>query len=83
MILPRSIEDYVAKDDPVRADDAFVEKVDLEELGITINDAKVGNPQYDPRTMVKLLLYGYSYGIKSSRKLERECHHNMSFIWLM
>jgi transposase len=83
MILPRSIEDYVAKDDPVRAYDAFVEKVDLEELGITINDAKVGNPQYDPRAMVKLLLYGYSYGIKSSRKLERECHHNMSFIWLM
>ena len=60
-----------------------MEKVDLEELGITINDAKVGNPQYDPRAMVKLLLYGYSYGIKSSRKLERECHHNMSFIWLM
>jgi transposase len=83
MILPRSIEDYVAKDDPVRAYDAFVEKVDLEELGITINDAKVGNSQYDPRAMVKLLLYGYSYGIKSSRKLERECHHNMSFIWLM
>jgi hypothetical protein len=50
---------------------------------VTINDAKVGNPQYDPRAMVKLLLYGYSYGIKSSRKLERECHHNMSFIWLM
>ena len=61
----------------------MVEKVDLEELGITINDVKVGNPQYDPRAMVKLLLYGYSYGIRSSRKLERECHHNMSFIWLM
>jgi hypothetical protein len=30
MILPRSIEDYVAKDDPVRAYDAFVEKVNLE-----------------------------------------------------
>jgi len=50
---------------------------------VTINDAKVGNPQYDPRAMVKLPLYGYSYGIKSSRKLERECHYNMSFIWLM
>ena len=28
-------------------------------------------------------IYGYSYGIKSSRKLERETYHNMSFIWLM
>jgi len=33
--------------------------------------------------MVKLLVYGYSYGIKSSRKLEREVHHNISFIWLL
>ena len=33
--------------------------------------------------MVKLLVYGYSYGLKSSRKLERECHHNLAFIWLI
>ena len=33
--------------------------------------------------MLKLLVYGYSYGLKSSRKLERECHHNLAFIWLM
>lgn len=32
--------------------------------------------------MLKLLVYGYSYGIRSSRKLERACHHNLSFIWL-
>ncbi len=32
--------------------------------------------------MLKLLLYGYSYGIRSSRKLERACCHNLSFIWL-
>ena len=33
--------------------------------------------------MVKLLVYAYSYGIRSSRKLEGACHHNLSFIWLM
>ena len=33
--------------------------------------------------MLKLLLYGYSYGVRSSRKLEREVHNNLSFIWLM
>ena len=33
--------------------------------------------------MLKLLVYGYSYGVKGSRKLERECHHNLSFVWLM
>ena len=29
-----------------------------------------------------MLLYGYSYGVRSSRKLEREVHYNLSFIWL-
>ena len=32
--------------------------------------------------MLKLLVYEYSYGTRSSRKLERACHHNLSFIWL-
>ena len=83
VLLPQSIEEYVAEDDPVRAYDAFVEALDFNELGIDINPHKVGNAQYDPKAMVKLLVYGYSYGVKSSRKLERETHHNMAFIWLM
>lgn len=82
-LMPPSIEEYVAKDNPVRAYDAFVESLDLRELGVEINPDKVGNSEYEPRSMFKLLVYGYSYGVKSSRKLERECHHNMSFIWLM
>ncbi len=82
-LLPQSIEQYVPKDDPVRAYDAFVEALDLNELGIEINPNKVGNSEYDPKTMLKLFVYGYSYGTKSSRKLERETYHNMSFIWLM
>jgi transposase len=83
MLLPEWIEDYVGADDPVRAYDAFVEALDLESLGISIEPNKVGNPEYDPKTMLKLLVYGYSYGIRSSRKLERAVYHNMSFVWLM
>lgn len=82
-LLPKSIEEYVAEDDPVRAYDAFVEALDFNELGIEINPNKVGNAPYDPKAMLKLLVYGYSYGVKSSRKLERETYHNLSFIWLM
>lgn len=82
-LMPPSIEEYVARDNPVRAYDAFVESLDFRELGIEINPDKVGNSEYEPRSMFKLLVYGYSYGVKSSRKLERECHHNMAFIWLM
>ena len=82
-MLPQSIEEYVEKDDSVRAYDAFVEALDFNQLGIIVNPHKVGNPPYDPKAMLKLLVYGYSYGVRSSRKLEREAKHNMSFIWLM
>jgi transposase len=82
-LFPQSIDDYVAKDDSVRAYDAFVEALDFSALGIEIDPQQVGNSEYDPKAMMKLLVYGYSYGIKSSRKLERETHHNISFIWLM
>jgi transposase len=82
-LFPQSIEDYVDKDDPVRACDAFVESLSLAALGIVVDENQVGNPEYEPKAMIKLLLYGYSYGIRSSRKLERALCHNVSFIWLM
>ena len=82
MLLPQSIDEYVPQDAPVRAYDVFVDSLDFEQLGIRIEPDKVGCPQYDPKTMLKLLVYGYSYGIRSSRKLERETHYNLSFIWL-
>jgi len=82
-LLPQSIEDYIPEDDPVRAYDAFVEAINLNQLGLKINPYKVGNSEYDPKAMLKLFVYGYSYGVKSSRKLERAIYHNLSFIWLM
>ncbi len=81
-LFPESIEDYIAPDDPVRAYDAFVGALDFRDLGITLDPNKVGNSEYHPHAMLKLLVYGYSYGIRSSRKLERATHHNLSFIWL-
>lgn len=82
ILFPQSIEEYISPDAPVRAYDAFVDALDFVKLGIQIEPGKVGCPQYDPKIMLKLLIYGYSYGIRSSRKLERETHYNLSFIWL-
>ena len=81
--LPPVIDDYVGPEDPVRAYDAIISAMSAEELGLVIDSNKVGNPSYDPKSMLKLLVYGYSYGWRSSRKLERSLHHNLSFIWLM
>jgi transposase len=82
MLFPQSIDEYIPQDAPVRAYDTFVNALDFDQLGIKIEPDKVGCPQYDPPAMLKLLVYGYSYGIRSSRKLERETHYNLSFIWL-
>ncbi len=82
-LLPPSIEQYIGEDDPVRVYDAFVDSLDLKALGITVDPDREGNPAYDPRSMLKLLLYSYSYGVRSSRHIEREVYHNLSFIWLL
>lgn len=67
-LLPQSIEEYIPEDDPVRVYDAFVDALNFDLLGIDINPRKVGNSEYDPKAMLKLFIYGYSYGVKSSRK---------------
>lgn len=79
--LPPSIEDYVTKYDPVRVYDAFVDSLDLKSLGFSLIPGE-GADEYHPKVMLKLLIYGYSYGIHSSRKLERACYHNQSFQWI-
>ena len=79
-MFPECIEDNVGSEDPVRGCDAIVEKMEFEKLGITIDPKKVGNAEYDPKAMLKLLVYAYSYGWKSSRKIERACYHNLSFM---
>ena len=81
-LFPSSVDEYISSDDPVRVYDALVDSLDVESLGLTLNDQAVGNSSYHPVTMLKILIYAYSYGWRSSRKIERALHHNLSFIWL-
>ena len=81
-LFPQSIDEYIPQNASVRAYDVIIGSLDFGELGIKVNPHKVGSPEYDPKAMLKLLVYGYSYGVRSSRKLEREANYNLSFIWL-
>lgn len=82
--LPSIIDDYVGPQTPVRVYDAFVDALNFNELGISLAPSVHGGAdQYYPKQLLKLLIWGYSYGIRSSRKLERACYDNLSFIWLM
>jgi len=82
-LLPGRLEDYVTEENPVRVVDAFVEHLDLEQLGFEgMRPAATGRPAYHPSTLLKIYLYGYLNRIQSSRRLERETHRNVELMWL-
>ncbi|KQN02333.1 IS1182 family transposase [Sphingomonas sp. Leaf25] len=84
LLLPASVEDYVAADNPVRFIDAFVDDLDLGGAGFQRTRPKAtGRPGYDPADMLKLYLYGYLNRVRSSRRLAAEATRNLELIWLL
>jgi len=83
--LPPCLEDYVSRDNPVRAIDAYVDALDLNALGFRDvgSDGGAGQPPYDPGDLLKLYLYGYLHQVRSSRRLEREARRNVELMWLL
>ena len=88
------LDDHIAQNSIVRAIDAYVEMIDLAAAGFMepkpkkssskkTNPSAAGQPAYHPKYLLKLYLYGYINSIRSSRKLETECHRNIEVLWLM
>lgn len=77
LLLPEAVDDYVGADNPVRFIDAFVDGLDLTavEFARTVPKA-TGRPGYAPADLLKLYIYGYRNRVRSSRRLEAECHRN-------
>ena len=75
LLLPESLDDYIGEDNPVRVIEAFIDALDLGELGF---DGMT--PAYHPSTMLKIYLYGYLNRIQSSRRLEREAGRNIELM---
>ena len=79
-----SLDDLIEKDNSVRLIEAFVEKLDLSKLGFKIKEVKnEGRPSFDPKVFLKIYFYGYLNGIRSSRRLEKECMRNIELQWLV
>jgi transposase len=79
-----SLESAIAADSFVRVLDAFVEAIDLKSFGFAhVECSEEGRPPYHPAVLLKLYLYGYRYGIRSARKLEREAQTNLEAMWLL
>ena len=83
LLFPESLDEYVSEDSPVRLIDAFVERLNLAALNFQrVESREMGRPSYDPRDLLKVLIYGYFYGARSSRRMERECKLNVEVMWL-
>ena len=83
VLFPERLDDWIADDNPVRAVDAFVDVLDLAELGFEgAEPAATGRPSYHPAVLLKLYIYGYLNRIPSSRRLEREAQRNVELMWL-
>ena len=79
-----SLDQNISYDNTVRFIDAFVENIDLEALGFELQTLKAeGRPSYSTKIFLKIYLYGYLNGLRSSRKLEKECARNMELQWLL
>ena len=82
-LLPESLDEFIAEDNPVRVVDAFVDALDLAELGFDgVQAAETGRPSYHPTVLLKIYVYGYLNRVQSSRRLERECQRNLEVMWL-
>ena len=73
-LFPERLEDYVGEDNPVRVVDAFVDHLELGELGFSrVVPRRTGHPSYRCSDLLKLYVYGYLNRVQSSRRLEVEC----------
>lgn len=84
VLFPEVLDDYITEDNLVRFIDAFVDGLEMEELGFDRTAPKeTGRPPYDPRDLLRLYIYGYVNRIRTGRTLERECQRNVELMWLM
>ncbi|WP_148236706.1 IS1182 family transposase [Intrasporangium calvum] len=82
LLLPPSLDEWLPADHLARfIADLVDEHLDLSRIHASYTKAK-GGPPYDPRLMVRILLYGYTTGVRSSRQLEAACVDVVAFRWL-
>ncbi|HZM66733.1 MAG TPA: IS1182 family transposase [Nakamurella sp.] len=81
-LVPPSLDDWLPQEHIARfIADLVDEHLDLSAFYADYTEGR-GAPPFDPRLMVRVLLLGYTNGIRSSRKLEAACSDIVAFRWL-
>ena len=82
-LLPPSLDDWLPEGHLARFVAEVVEALDLAEIYARYEERDGrGLAAYDPRMMVRLLIYGYCRGVASSRRIERATHEDVAFRYL-
>src|ERR1700681_2403442 len=82
-LLPPSLDDWLPEGHLARFVAEVVETLDLSEIYARYEEGDGrGLAAYDPRMMVRLLIYGYCRGVASSRRIERATHEDVAFRYL-
>jgi len=78
-LMPPSLRDWLPEGHLAHFVSELVDEVlDLAPFLASYTEER-GYPPYDPRLMLKILLYGYTTGVRSSRGIERRCHEDVAF----
>src|SRR5690242_19019056 len=75
-----SLEQHVPADHLLRSIDRFVDLSDVRQHLAPFYGA-TGRPSVDPELLIRMLIVGYCYGIRSERRLCEEVHLNLAYRW--
>jgi len=75
-----SLERHVPTDHLLRSIDRFVELGDLRRE-LAPYYSSIGRPSVDPELMIRMLIIGYCFGVRSERRLCEEVHLNLAYRW--
>lgn len=80
MLLPPNVADFVSEDAPVRILAELVDQMDCSALRTSYPGG--GAPAYDPIMLLKVLVFGLSEGVRSSRKLAQALTYDVRYMYL-
>jgi transposase len=78
--LPPSVEDFIPEAHLARVIDEVVEALDTKPIENKYHFR--GQKSYHPKMLIKLLIYGYSTGVFSGRKIAMKCESDTAFMYL-